>query len=59
VASSAWAVSTAARIGRRAGHASALSGRQRDNPFTGRGLAELADAWQQAYDAALTDQRSS
>lgn len=59
--SSAWAVTTAARIARKAAHAAALSGRAHPNPFTGRGVPDLADAWQHAYDAALAEhgQRSS
>jgi putative component of membrane protein insertase Oxa1/YidC/SpoIIIJ protein YidD len=50
---SAWAVRAAARIGQRAGYLAAAANLPRPNPFAGKpGVADLAAAWQDAYDRA-------
>jgi hypothetical protein len=51
--SSAWAVRTAARIGHRAAAVTLHTGIPRPNPFAGKGLDDLAEAWQHAYDRAI------
>lgn len=49
-----WVIRAAARIGTRAGALAAAQGVPRPNPFTGKpGTADLARAWQDAYDRAV------